>query len=77
MRFGGALAGAAGVARSTVELPEGATVSDLCGLLRRRYAGLGEAFDTALTVTRGVHVSGETALSDRDEISLLLPVAGG
>lgn len=77
VRFGGALASAAGVPRSTVELPDGATVSDLLSLLRRRYASLGDAFDTALTVTRGVNVSGEDALADKDEISLLLPVAGG
>ena len=77
VRFGGALGVAAGVARETVELEAGATVADLLSVLGRTHIALEAGLDSTLTVTRGVHVSGEAILADRDEVSLLLPVSGG
>ena len=77
MRLGAGLATAAGSRRLTVTLPEGASVHTLLEELREREPGLAAGLDSALPVVRGTHADREQALSDGDDIALLIPVAGG
>ena len=77
MRLGAGLATAAGSRRLTVALPEGASVNTLLEELREREPGLAAGLDSALPVVRGTHADRDQALSDGDDVALLIPVAGG
>jgi molybdopterin converting factor small subunit len=61
----------------TIELPNGATVAELCELLARSNPDLAPALGTALPVVRGAHVPRDQTLTHGDEIALLAPVSGG
>jgi len=60
-----------------VTLPEGASVHTLLEELREREPGLAAGLDSALPVVRGTHADRDQALSDGDDVALLIPVAGG
>ena len=77
MRLGAGLATAAGSRRLTVALPEGASVNTLLDELREQEPELAAGLDTALPVVRGTHADRNQALSDGDDVAILIPVAGG
>jgi molybdopterin converting factor small subunit len=77
VRLGAGLAGAAGMARVTVELGEGATVADLMERLGSAHPALRDGLGSALPVVAGAHAARERPLAGGDEVSLLLPAAGG
>jgi molybdopterin converting factor small subunit len=77
VRLGAGLATAAGRRRLTVALPEGASVNTLLEELREREPELAAGLDSALPVVRGTHADRDQALSDGDDVALLIPVAGG
>ena len=72
LRFG-PLAEAAGRDAVDVELPDGATVGDVPGLVD----GLPEALWALAYAVNASYASAETALSDGDEVALIPPVSGG
>ncbi len=73
VRLGAGLARLSGTSNVSVELRDGATVSDLMSTLDERYPGL----ERALPVVAGSHVPKSTTLEDGQKVALLLPVAGG
>jgi molybdopterin converting factor small subunit len=77
VRLGAGLATAAGRRRLTVALPEGASVNTLLEELSEREPELAAGLDSALPVVRGTHADRDQALSDGDDVALLIPVAGG
>ena len=66
------------VGTSTLELPAPApaTVGALLAEMRRQYPALGELRSCAVAVNNE-YADEELALSERDEIALIPPVAGG
>jgi molybdopterin converting factor small subunit len=77
VRLGAGLATAAGRRRLTVALPDDASVNMLLDELRELEPELAAGLDSAMPVVRGTHAEREQALSDGDDIALLIPVAGG
>ena len=77
VRLGSGLATAAGTRRLRVELPQDATVDTLLERLGATEPAIAPALDSALTIVRGTHASGEQQLADGDEVALLIAVAGG
>jgi molybdopterin converting factor small subunit len=77
VRLGAGLATAAGSRRLTVALPDGASVHTLLEELGELEPELAAALDSALPVVRGTHADRDQALSDGDDVALLIPVAGG
>jgi molybdopterin synthase sulfur carrier subunit len=74
---------APGLARLTgapflhVELEEGATVAELHARIAVLEPELGPALPSALTIVAGEQALPEERLAHRQEVALLLPVAGG
>jgi molybdopterin synthase sulfur carrier subunit len=77
VRLSTELARLAGVPRLSVELGEGATVTDLMARVAASHPGVGDALRSALPVIAGAHASRERPLRAGEEVALLLPVAGG
>ena len=77
VRLGSGLATSAGTRRLQVELPGEATVDALLTRVGELEPAIAPALGSALPVVRGTHASREQALSDGDEVALLIPVAGG
>jgi molybdopterin synthase sulfur carrier subunit len=61
----------------TVELEDGATVSDLYVRIGEAEPELEPALRSALPVVAGEHAAGTRPLHHGDEIALLLPISGG
>jgi molybdopterin converting factor small subunit len=77
VRMGAGLSRLAASPRLTLDLPDGATVADLYTHLGAAQPELGPALRSALPVVAGEHVPRDRALAHRQEVALLLPVAGG
>jgi molybdopterin converting factor small subunit len=77
VRLSAALAQVAGVPRVALTLPEGATVADLLAELRQQYPLLESRLATALPFVGGSHAAAADEVTDRAEVALLLPAAGG
>ena len=77
VRLGAGLSRLSTAPALTLELQDGATVEDLLARLREREPELAPALPSALPVIGGLHVEPLRRLEDRQEIALLLPVAGG
>ncbi len=77
VRLGSGLATAAGTRRLRVELPREATVDTLLVRVGELEPAIAPALGSALPVVKGTHASRTQALTDGDEIALLIPVAGG
>ena len=60
-----------------VELAEGASVADLIGACRERYAGAGEIWDSMAVAVNQEYARAEMVLREGDEVALLPPVSGG
>jgi len=67
----------AGCARETLELGDGACVSDALELLRRRHPALEPLWPHLAIAVDGELAEAASALRARSEIALLPPVSGG
>lgn len=76
-RFSGELVNQIGVARLSLTLPDGATVSDLLAQLRTQYPAAAERLTTAVPVIAGRHVAHTQPLANGQEVAFILPIAGG
>lgn len=65
-----------GGAELKIELPDGATVSDLKQELVRRYPAFGRLRALAIAVN-SEYAEGDQVLYERDEVALIPPVSGG
>jgi molybdopterin converting factor small subunit len=77
VRLSGGLARLAAAPRLSVELGEGATVSDLCATLAEREPQLAPALPAALTVVGGEQAERSRTLATGEEVAFVTPVAGG
>jgi molybdopterin converting factor small subunit len=77
VRLGGGLARLAAAPRLSIELREGATVTDLCATLAEREPRLAPALPGALTVIGGEQAERSRTLAAGEEVAFLIPVAGG
>lgn len=66
-----------GADRLEVQLPSGATVADLLGVLTDQYPGLGRALGSARVAVNREYAPLITILREGDEVALIPPVAGG
>jgi molybdopterin converting factor small subunit len=67
----------AGGARLSVDVAEGATVSDVLVRVMAERPALAGGLAAALTVVRGTQVGGERVLAAGEELAVITPVAGG
>jgi molybdopterin converting factor small subunit len=77
IRFNGSLAQHIGQARLAIALETGATVAELRQQLVQRHPAAAQALALAVPVLAGRHVTDAEVLHEGQELSLLLPVAGG
>jgi molybdopterin converting factor small subunit len=77
IRLGSSLARLAPAPLISLELPDGATVEDLCDRLADRTPELAPALAAALALMEGAHVERGRTLANGQEVALLTPVAGG
>jgi molybdopterin synthase catalytic subunit len=73
----GSIREAAGAKELAVALPEGSRAADLRRLLARDHPSFEEMADRLRVSVNYEIVSGETALSEGDEVAFLPPVSGG
>ncbi|MDQ3766952.1 MAG: MoaD/ThiS family protein [Actinomycetota bacterium] len=66
-----------GKSQLVLDLPPRATVGDLLKVLRDTYPSLNSSTEHALTVVGGSQVGRGRALTEGEQVSLLLPAAGG
>ena len=67
----------AGVSESTVDLPEGATVAVLAGVLREQFPRLFPPAERAIYLVNGLTGTRETPLKNGDRVLLLQILGGG
>lgn len=77
VRFSAGLVPLAGNTRMVVTLPEVATVADLLQHLKVEHPAMESGLDNVIPMIAGRHVANSEHLSTGQEVSLLLPVAGG
>lgn len=77
VRFGGALGSAVGVTHEVLDVGAPATVADLMRRIGETHGLSLSDLEHALLHSRGRHVGRDALLEDHDEVSFLLPVAGG
>jgi molybdopterin converting factor small subunit len=70
---------ALGVTTETLDLPPGSTLGQLVDTLRERHAAARDLFLPKALVyfVNDEHVDPQHALADRDEVTILAPMAGG
>jgi molybdopterin converting factor subunit 1 len=66
-----------GCEREELELPVGATVSELLGVLGRRGVSAGKVWGSIAVAVNQEYALAGVVLNDGDEIALLPPVSGG
>ena len=67
----------AGASESMLELPAGATVADLAGLLAERFPSLFPVAERAIYLVNHRTGTRDTCLSDGDQVLMLQVLAGG
>lgn len=77
VRVNGSLAEALGSSRHTIQVPQGATVSDLLDAFSAQHPGAADLISRAVAVAGGKHVAPATKLAENQEMALLMPIAGG
>jgi sulfur-carrier protein len=77
IRLGSAIARLAPAPVLCLELPDGATVEDLCDRLASAHPEIAPALVSALPLVAGAHVLRGQVLAHGDEVALLTPVSGG
>jgi molybdopterin converting factor subunit 1 len=60
-----------------LDVPEGATVSEVVATLRAQYPRLGPTAEKAMLAVNQEYVGGDLRLRDGDELALIPPVSGG
>lgn len=77
VRLGAGLSRLIGRSQFVLDLPPHSTVGDLLTVLQDSYPSLASGTERALTVVGGSQVGRGRALIEGEEVSLLLPAAGG
>jgi len=77
VRFSAGLVPLAGNTRMMVKLPEESTVADLLQFICTERPAMESGLENAIPMIAGRHVSQSELLLAGQEVSLLLPVAGG
>ena len=77
VRLAAGLSRLSGAPFLTVDLRDGATVGDLYARLADLQPALAPALPSTLAIVGGEHARRDRALAHRQEVALLLPVAGG
>lgn len=77
VRLGAGLSRVTGKSQLVLDLPAQATVGDLLAVLKDSYPSLDSRAERALTVVAGSQVGRGRALTEGEQVSLLLPAAGG
>jgi molybdopterin converting factor small subunit len=77
LRLGGDLVQSVGVARLTLHVPDHFTVDDLVREVAERYPNAASQLGLALPIVAGRLVSRTRQLEADQEVSFLLPIAGG
>ncbi len=77
VRLGAGLSRLIGRSQFVLDLPSDATVEDLLKALEGSYPSLASRAERALTVVNGSQVGRGRPLSEGEQVSLLLPAAGG
>ena len=67
----------AGTNTHRLELPEGATVADLTGEVRRLFPWLAPPEVQIMVAVNADYAEAETVLQDGDDVCLIPPVSGG
>jgi len=77
VRLGSGLSRLIGRSQFVLDLPANATVGDLLKLVEDSYPSLASRTERALTVVGGSQVGPRRRLAEGEQVSLLLPAAGG
>jgi len=77
VRLGAGLSRLIGRSQFALDLPSDATVEDLLEVLEDSYPSLAAPARRALTVVNGSQVGPGRPLTEGEQVSLLLPAAGG
>ncbi len=77
IRFGTGIARFAPAPVMALELPAGATVTDVYDRLAGASPELADALRSAVPIIGGVHADRAQTLAPGDELALLAPVSGG
>lgn len=77
IRLNGELVRLAGRARMNVQLADPSTVADLIATLQIEEPTIAQQLQRAVPVVDGRHATHDQALSNGQEVALLMPVAGG
>jgi len=77
VRLGSGLSRLIGRSQVVLNLPSNATVGDLQKAMEDSYPSLASRAERALTVVDGSQVGPKRPLADGEQVSLLLPAAGG
>ena len=77
VRLGAGLSRLIGRSQLVLDLPPKATVEDLLAVLEDSYPPMAAGTERALAVVDGIQVGRSRALAEGQQISLLLPAAGG
>ena len=75
--FFASLAQHLGTQETSLELSDGATVSDALSALEKQFERLLEMRDSLATAVEMEYVSADHVLHDGDELALIPPVSGG
>ena len=60
-----------------IQLPNHATVADVCDRLAESNPELGSALKSAVAIIGGTHVGRDAPLAHGQELALLAPISGG
>lgn len=77
VRLGSGLSRLIGRSQFVLDLPSNATVGDLLTVMQDSYPSLASRAEQALTVVDGSQVGSGRPLAEGEQVSLLLPAAGG
>ena len=67
----------AGVAETSLELPDGATVAAAAAALKDQFPAVATFLDRAAFAVNREYVNAATVLRDGDELAVIPPVSGG
>jgi molybdopterin synthase catalytic subunit len=68
---------AVGKSEIQLDMPAGASVSQLLSALRGQYPQIGAGLEAGMVAVNQEYASQETLLADGDEVAVIPPVSGG